>query len=104
MTENPWGLYVHIPYCLRKCPYCDFNSYPLSRWSREERGRYLQALAREMGGIAVSRAPISLYFGGGTPTTLPPGDLARLLDLARNKWTWGSGLRSPSKPTQTPLA
>ncbi len=89
MTENPWGLYVHIPYCLRKCPYCDFNSYPLSRWSREERGRYLQALAREMGGIAVSRAPISLYFGGGTPTTLPPGDLARLLDLARNKWDLG---------------
>lgn len=87
MTENPWGLYVHIPYCLRKCLYCDFNSYPLGQWSGEDRRQYLKALAREMQGIAVPHAPISLYFGGGTPTVLSPRDLARLLGLAKKKWS-----------------
>ncbi|NLN17533.1 MAG: radical SAM family heme chaperone HemW [Firmicutes bacterium] len=89
MTEDHWGLYVHIPFCLRKCPYCDFNSYPRSRWSREDRRRYVGAVARELGGIGVSCAPVSLYFGGGTPTTLPPQDLAWLLGLAKDKWNLG---------------
>ncbi len=74
------SLYVHLPWCVRKCPYCDFNSHPLRTGLPES--EYLRALlddfARER-----SRAPRpirSVYFGGGTPSLFSPTAFARLLD------------------------
>ena len=76
------GLYVHLPWCVRKCPYCDFNSHPLRAALPES--EYLEALlddfARE---LARERAPHpirSVYFGGGTPSLFSPGVFAQLLD------------------------
>lgn len=72
-------LYVHIPFCVRKCNYCDFLSMPVDRTVRE---RYVQALKNELlfyaNGIA-DRKLETIYFGGGTPSVLSPGQLEELL-------------------------
>ncbi len=76
------GVYVHIPYCVKKCRYCDFCSIPID----ETAGRYRSALEQE---IALSRAKFSdarvktVFFGGGTPTILPAEDLCAILDAIR---------------------
>ena len=74
------GLYVHIPWCVRKCPYCDFNSHALNRALPES--DYVDALladfARERERMPFDIA--SVYFGGGTPSLLPARGFARLLD------------------------
>jgi oxygen-independent coproporphyrinogen-3 oxidase len=81
---NPIGLYIHIPYCLHKCGYCDFNSHNLNE---EEMKRYVDAVVLEMEHYSRSRQATdevtSLFFGGGTPTTLPFPDLVRLLEASR---------------------
>ena len=80
------GVYVHIPYCVRKCAYCDFCSVPLNETAAE----YPEALCRE---IELSRdrlpyeGPVpSVFFGGGTPTALPAESLARVLDTIRRAY------------------
>ncbi len=76
------GVYVHIPYCLRKCRYCDFVSVPID----ETAGRYRSAVERE---IALSAAKYpgervkSMFFGGGTPTVLPAEDLCAILNAIK---------------------
>lgn len=74
------GLYVHLPWCVRKCPYCDFNSHPLK--GRLPEADYVDALLND---FAVERARMpseiaSVYFGGGTPSLLSARAFARLLD------------------------
>jgi oxygen-independent coproporphyrinogen-3 oxidase len=73
------GLYVHIPFCLTRCGYCDFNTYAgLDHLA----GSYVDALRREAELAAPSWSDVefvSVFFGGGTPTTLPADELVRLL-------------------------
>lgn len=85
-NDAPLGLYIHIPFCARVCPYCDFNVY-----ARQERliPAYVEALVREMdllherlGSVAV----MTIYFGGGTPSLLPPEAVARLIQAARERF------------------
>ncbi len=73
-----FGIYFHIPYCLSKCRYCDFYSAPASRQVPEE---YVQALLARLRQFAPAR-PDTVYFGGGTPSLLTPGQLQRLIDAA----------------------
>lgn len=77
------GLYVHVPFCARKCRYCDFPSRPLGG-DREIVERYLRALAREaaLRRREVDRPLHSVYIGGGTPTMLAPAELIRLWEEA----------------------
>jgi oxygen-independent coproporphyrinogen-3 oxidase len=73
-------LYLHIPYCAAKCPYCDFNSVA---GREEERARYVDALIAEM--RRLPRGPYAtIFIGGGTPTILPAAELARLLAAVRS--------------------
>ena len=80
----PLSLYVHLPWCVRKCPYCDFNSY-------EARGalpdlEYVAALLRDLRGeltYAQGRTIETIYFGGGTPSLFSSAAIARLLEGAR---------------------
>ncbi len=77
---DPIGLYLHIPYCLHKCGYCDFNSHNINEAEMEA---YVQALLREIEQAAKGvrkRRVATIFFGGGTPTTLPFTDLARILN------------------------
>ena len=76
------GVYVHIPYCLRKCRYCDFCSIPID----ETAGRYCAAVQKEIA-LVKDRYPDervrTVFFGGGTPTALPPEDLVSILEAIR---------------------
>jgi len=75
------SLYVHIPYCQRKCPYCDFNSYGTAAWPED---RYTEALLREIryaAGITAwaDQEIATIFFGGGTPSLFAPVSIARVL-------------------------
>lgn len=71
------GLYVHVPFCVRKCDYCDFASERLADPARVS--LYLDMLEREIARLPPEFRPATVYVGGGTPTALPPPDLRRLL-------------------------
>lgn len=79
MEKKPLALYVHIPFCVKKCAYCDFLSAP---GSAEEKEHYVNLICREIEKEAV-RYPdyrgTTVFFGGGTPTTLKPEQLERIL-------------------------
>jgi putative oxygen-independent coproporphyrinogen III oxidase len=86
LETPPLALYVHFPWCVRKCPYCDFNSYTL-HGELEER-RYIEALQRDLEAQApeiAGREVISVFLGGGTPSLFSPGGVARLLESARRR-------------------
>jgi putative oxygen-independent coproporphyrinogen III oxidase len=85
LTAPPLSLYVHFPWCVRKCPYCDFNSYTLQGELAAE--PYIARLARDLEAQApqvAGRPVVSVFFGGGTPSLFPPEAIARLLGAARH--------------------
>ena len=81
------SLYIHIPFCETKCPYCDFNTYAGIEPLIPE---YVDALIKEArfwgGALSRHRSPTvsTVFFGGGTPSYVPPGDIARILDEVRS--------------------
>lgn len=82
----PLSLYVHIPWCLRKCPYCDFNSHGLVDGERPPGSDYVDALISDLEQalpLIWGRSVVSVFVGGGTPNLLPPEDIARLMDALR---------------------
>ena len=85
------GLYLHIPYCLHKCGYCDFNSHPDNQ---EESAHYVEALLKELKFYSTSLKSYSIptvFVGGGTPTILPPLQLKNILDTVRQNFNLTSG-------------
>lgn len=83
-----FGLYVHWPYCLAKCPYCDFNSHV--HRGVIDHARFAEALTRELRYFAdrtPGRVVTSVFFGGGTPSLMPPETVGRVLDAAASEWT-----------------
>jgi len=81
---GPVALYVHIPFCERKCHYCDFNS---GAYPRATRVRYVDALVREILDTPLAGRPAgSVFFGGGTPSVLPASDIARILAALRARF------------------
>src|SRR3954468_14182454 len=90
--EEPVGLYLHVPFCESKCIYCDFNSYAHMEDKFEP---FVGAICADIQ-RGVSRflpgeddcegAPIAtVFFGGGTPSVLQPGQIARILEAARRR-------------------
>ena len=78
------GLYIHVPFCKTKCPYCDFNTYQGIESQMES---YLEAATTELRlwGQALGNPPVrTVFFGGGTPSYLPDGDVAAILEAAGN--------------------
>ena len=78
------ALYLHFPFCARKCAYCDFNSHVPEEGERETYLRALRQEAEAWAQKAEGRPVRSVYFGGGTPTLYPAADLAALLDFLRD--------------------
>lgn len=79
--RNGYSLYVGIPFCPTTCLYCSFTSYPIGKWQGRT-SLYLDALFHEIDYVAEKKKGCTLdtvYFGGGTPTSLPPEDLDRLI-------------------------
>jgi oxygen-independent coproporphyrinogen-3 oxidase len=80
-----FSLYIHIPWCQSKCPYCDFNSHAAAVWPEDE---YVRALIAEMDRRAEDavwrkKALRTIFFGGGTPSLFEPRSIGRILDAAQ---------------------
>lgn len=85
--KTPLALYVHWPFCVSKCPYCDFNSHVRDDVDqRAWRDSLLADLAYEAQALP-GRTLGSIFFGGGTPSLMPPATVAAIIDAARNTWT-----------------
>ncbi|MGO2746250.1 radical SAM family heme chaperone HemW [Microbacterium sp.] len=85
----PFSAYLHVPFCRVRCGYCDFNTYTSGELRGARQDEYADTLAGEialarrvLGDAGALRPMDTVFFGGGTPTLLPAGDLARMLDAA----------------------
>jgi len=86
--SNPFSLYIHVPFCARKCPYCDFNTYAVARIPDDD---YREAILAELHYYANhdlfrGRSVQSVFFGGGTPSLLSADTLASLLTSIRQRF------------------
>jgi oxygen-independent coproporphyrinogen-3 oxidase len=91
MTD-PLALYVHWPFCVSKCPYCDFNSHVRESVDQEMwRDALLADLAHEAS-VLPGRRLGSIFFGGGTPSLMPPATVAAILDAAERAWGFEPGI------------
>lgn len=88
IETEPLALYVHWPWCVRKCPYCDFNSYGAPRCIPE--AAYVTALTEDLAWAAraaAGRQVSSVFFGGGTPSLMSADGFSRLMDAIRRTVT-----------------
>ncbi|WP_442678098.1 radical SAM family heme chaperone HemW [Sphingomonas sp. ASY06-1R] len=80
------ALYIHWPFCVSKCPYCDFNSHVRESVDQDRwRGALLTDLAHEAA-VGPRRPLTSIFFGGGTPSLMPPATVAALIEAAEEHW------------------
>ena len=82
-----FAIYVHWPFCLSRCPYCDFNAHVAEK---VDHGRWRRALSTELAhfaGETSGRTVNSIHFGGGTPSLMEPATVATLLEAAATHWT-----------------
>ncbi|KAF2414995.1 coproporphyrinogen III oxidase [Microbacterium sp. B35-04] len=91
--STDFGVYLHVPFCRVRCGYCDFNTYTSSELRGARQDQYADTLLREVDLAAAvleraggNRPATTVFFGGGTPTLLPPGDLARMLGGVRDSF------------------
>ena len=87
---NPgaFGVYLHWPFCLSKCPYCDFNSHV--RHTAIDQPRYVRAFAAEIAATAAripGRTVSSIFFGGGTPSLMEPATVGAILEEVGKHWS-----------------
>lgn len=90
--SEPLALYIHWPFCVSKCPYCDFNSHV-----REsvDQAQWLAALLADMAHEAAltrGRPLTSIFFGGGTPSLMPPATVAVLIEAAEQHWGFADNI------------
>ena len=81
---NKLELYIHIPFCIRKCAYCDFLSFPAGEKDRQS---YVEALLDEIYGAKEKGDAATVFFGGGTPSILPGKEIGRIMDAVRAKYS-----------------
>lgn len=85
--DEGFGLYVHWPFCISKCPYCDFNSHVSESVDHK---RWRDALLTELEHFAArthTRTLTSIFFGGGTPSLMEPETIGAIIEAARRHWT-----------------
>jgi putative oxygen-independent coproporphyrinogen III oxidase len=92
VERTAFGVYVHWPFCLSKCPYCDFNSHV--RHTAVDEGRFARAFAREIETTAArvpGRTVTSIFLGGGTPSLMQPQTVGVILDAIGKHWRLADG-------------
>ncbi|WP_440225398.1 radical SAM family heme chaperone HemW [Dokdonella sp. MW10] len=97
LTAPPLSLYVHIPWCVKKCPYCDFNSHAVRDGIPQD--AYVDALLADLdgdladfGAASHGRPLASVFFGGGTPSLFSPASIGRILDGAERRLGFAPGI------------
>ena len=87
MTLPPLSLYIHIPWCIKKCPYCDFNSHAVKSDTPE--AAYIDALLNDLTEdiqrYSITRSISSIFIGGGTPSLFAPESFERLLSGVKQR-------------------
>ena len=93
-----FGVYLHVPFCRVRCGYCDFNTYTSDELRGARQEQYADTLLREidlgaavLAGLGPLRPAQTVFFGGGTPTLLPAGDLGRMLAGVRDAFGLADG-------------
>ena len=87
-SDSTFGVYVHWPFCLSKCPYCDFNSHV--RHAAIDEARFMCAFGAELATTAArvpGRTVSTIFFGGGTPSLMQPATVGAILDAIANHWS-----------------
>jgi putative oxygen-independent coproporphyrinogen III oxidase len=84
--REPLAVYIHWPFCLSKCPYCDFNSHVRERIDAARWTRALLADLERQAALAPDREVTSVFFGGGTPSLMPPETVAALVARVEALW------------------
>jgi putative oxygen-independent coproporphyrinogen III oxidase len=98
LGDAPFGIYVHVPFCLTRCGYCDFNTYTATELgsgaSRESyAGLAIEEIRLAAKVLAGGAGPVqTVFFGGGTPTLLPPADLAAILAAIDSEFGLATGV------------
>ncbi len=91
-NDIPLSLYIHLPWCVRKCPYCDFNSHALRGESIPDE-LYVDTLLQELDAFLPMTRPIhSIFFGGGTPSLFSGDAITRLLQALQQKLTFSADI------------
>lgn len=106
---SAFGVYVHWPFCLSKCPYCDFNSHVRER---VDQTRWRAALLRELDHAAAAvpdKHVTSIFFGGGTPSLMPPDTVAAVIERVGALWSLAADVEitleaNPTSVERTRLA
>ena len=103
LNADGFGLYVHWPFCQAKCPYCDFNSHVAAT---VDQTRWLDAYLSEIKRVSSEvpdRVLTSIFFGGGTPSLMPPDTVGRVIEAARAAWPRANDLEITleANPTST---
>ena len=100
-----FGIYVHWPFCLAKCPYCDFNSH-VHRGEFDE-AAYVEAYGRELAHYAEKvpgRRVQSVFFGGGTPSLMDPRSVEGILSAIAKHWPVAANAEVPLEANATSVA
>lgn len=99
--DSAFGVYIHWPFCLSKCPYCDFNSHVRDG---VDQARWADALVREIEHFAArlpGRTVTSIFFGGGTPSLMAPQTVASVLGAIRASWPLAEGVEITAEANPT---
>ncbi|AXE39084.1 radical SAM family heme chaperone HemW [Acidipropionibacterium virtanenii] len=90
LAEQPFSVYIHVPFCAARCGYCDFNTYVLGSMGAGAVQTYLDAAHTEIETASAQFPALgparTVFFGGGTPTMLTPAQLGGLIEHVRNSW------------------
>src|SRR6266508_2297513 len=87
-SATAFGVYLHWPFCLSKCPYCDFNSHV--RHAAIDEARFVRAFTAEIAATAArvpGRTVSTVFFGGGTPSLMQPATVGAILDTIAQHWS-----------------
>ncbi len=90
--STPLALYIHWPFCISKCPYCDFNSHVRESVDQDVWCAALLADMAHEAALTPGRKLSSIFFGGGTPSLMPPATVAALIDAAAQQWGFADNI------------
>jgi oxygen-independent coproporphyrinogen-3 oxidase len=91
-ARAPLAIYIHWPFCRSKCPYCDFNSHVRERIDAPGWTAALLADLDRQAELAPAHEVVSIFFGGGTPSLMPPETAGALIERAKRHWPTAAGL------------
>ena len=102
LSNRPFGLYIHWPFCRSKCPYCDFNSHVKAVVDEEVFGNALLTEMTYMASLMPKHPPLSsLFFGGGTPSLMPPWLVEQLITHAQNLFGFTTNIEITAEANPT---